>query len=111
MKHCSSNIYKKNLNKVDIPWVNHVWNHYPIGDTQATNISGSFLWRDIMKLVDKFIAICTDTHRNDDTILFWNDTWSGITPAKEFPRLHSFALSSLLSVKEVFIYEDITSLL
>jgi hypothetical protein len=37
---------------------------------------------------------------------FGNDTWNGILTAKEFPRLHSFAPNTLLSVKDAILCED-----
>jgi hypothetical protein len=92
----------KFYNKEEIPCVKLVCNYYPNGVPQATNLCGSFWWRDIMKLVDKYRAICTATPGCGDSILFWHDKWSGIIPAQEFPRLHSFALNNQLSVKEMF---------
>jgi hypothetical protein len=61
-KH-SSNTYINSLiiNKKEIPWVSLVWNYYPNGVPQATNLCGSFWWRDTMKLVDKYRTFCTAT--------------------------------------------------
>jgi hypothetical protein len=59
-----------------------------------------------MKLVDKYSSICTATPGSGETIMFCNDTWFGITHAKEFLRMHSFALNTLLSVKEVHLSKD-----
>jgi hypothetical protein len=101
----------KFYNKEDLPWVKLVWSYYPNGVPQATNLCGSFWWRDIMKLVDKYIAVCNATAGCGDSILFWNDTWNGILPSKQFPRLHSFALDTLLSVREVVQCEDRSTLL
>jgi hypothetical protein len=89
------------FNKKDISWVKLVWNYYPNGVPQATNLCGFFWWRDVMKLVDKYREICNATPGSGESILFWHDKWSGIIPAKQFPRLHSFALNNQLSVKEV----------
>jgi hypothetical protein len=52
-----------------------------------------------MKLVDKYRAVCTATSFSRDTILFGNDTWNEILFSKKYPRLLSFALDNLLSVK------------
>jgi hypothetical protein len=60
------------------------------------------LWlREILKLVDEYRSICTTSVGKGDTLLFSNDRRNGMYPAKDFPRLHSFALDSSLSVKEV----------
>jgi hypothetical protein len=80
------------FNKKDIRWVKLVSNYYPNGVPQATNLCGSFWWRDVMKLVDKYREICNATPGSGKIILFWNDKWSCITPAR--PRLHSFALNT-----------------
>jgi hypothetical protein len=101
----------KFYNKEELPWVKLIWNYYSNGVPQATNLYGSFWWRDIMKLVDKYIAVCNATAGCGDSILFWNDTWNGILPSKQFPRLHSFALDTLLSVREVVQCEDRSTLL
>jgi hypothetical protein len=100
----------KFYNKEKVPWVRLVWNYYPNGVPEATNLCGSFWWRDIMKLVDKYRAICSATAGCGDSILFWNDNWNGIVPSKQFPRLHSFSLDTLLSIKEVVQCEDRSTL-
>jgi hypothetical protein len=63
-----------------------------------------------MKLVDKYRAVCTATAVAGDSILFWNDKWNGILFSEKYPRLHSFALDTLLSVKEVIQCQDRSSL-
>jgi hypothetical protein len=63
-----------------------------------------------MKLVDKYRVVCTATAVAGDTILFWNDTWNETLFSKEYPRLHSFALDTLLSVKEVVQCQDRSTL-
>jgi hypothetical protein len=100
----------KFYNKEDLPWVKLVWSYYPNGVPQATNLCGSFWWREIMKLVDKYRAVCTATAVAGDSILFWNDKWNGILFSEKYPRLHSFALDTLLSVKELIQCQDRTSL-
>jgi hypothetical protein len=60
----------KFLNKADIPWVDLVWHYYPNGIPQVANLCGSFWWRDIIKLIDKYREICTVKIGAGDTALF-----------------------------------------
>lgn len=45
----------KFFSKADMAWVNLVWeNYYSNGELPGQNHRGSFWWRDILKLLDKF---------------------------------------------------------
>ena len=45
----------KFFNKKDVPWVNLIWDSYcHSSPPQVTQLCGSFWWRDILKLYDKF---------------------------------------------------------
>jgi hypothetical protein len=59
-----------------------------------------------MKLVDEYRVVCTTTPGRGDSTLVWHDSWNGIVQASEFPRLHSFALDSQISVQEVVSCSD-----
>ena len=48
----------KFFNREDIPWIKLGWQYYPDGVTQVANLCGSFWWRDVMKLVDKYREFC-----------------------------------------------------
>jgi hypothetical protein len=87
-----------------------VWSYYPNRVPQEKKLRGSFWWRDVMKLVDKYRAVCTATAGSGDTIIFRNDTWDGMLFSKQYPRLHSFALDTLLSFKEVVQCEERSTL-
>lgn len=48
----------KFLNKMDIPWASLIWNSYcHNGVPQNTTPCGSYWWKDICDLVDKFTTI------------------------------------------------------
>lgn len=54
----------KNLHKffsrVDIPWVHLVWEKYYSNGRLPNHVKkGSFLWKDILKLLDKFKGLAT----------------------------------------------------
>lgn len=100
----------KFFNKEDVPWVKLVWNYYPDGVPQVSKLCGSFWWRDIMKLVPTYRSFCSVKVQAGDTAVFWSDEWNGKIMQKEFLRLHSFALDTNLSVKEVVGTFDRTQL-
>jgi hypothetical protein len=65
--------------KVDIPWVNLIWNtHYANGEVpHATKDKGSFWWRDILKLADIYMGIASCKVGDGTTVVFWSDVWNG----------------------------------
>ena len=66
----------KFFNKFDIPWVHLIWDsYYAVSPPHATDQCGSFWWRDIMKLFDKFWSIARSITRSGSSILFWQDKW------------------------------------
>jgi len=63
----------KFYNEADIPWVSMTWSKFysnPQTPPQARSPIGSFWWKDIMTLFDKFrdLAICNPN--NGRTVLF-----------------------------------------
>ena len=94
------------FNKENVPWVNMVWNYYPNGVPQDSNLCGSFSWRDVMKLAQIYMGFCKVKVGVGDNAVFWSDTWNGTVLQSYFPRLFSFPLNAKLSVKEVLWTED-----
>jgi hypothetical protein len=95
------------FNHVDVPWVNLIWQAYYEGSVpQAEKLCGSFWWKDICKLLDKFRAISTVLPGRGDTFLFWSDSWmfdGSVQPiAQRFPRLHSYVKEPNLTAKQVY---------
>ena len=110
IKHVS-----KFYNKVDVPWVHLICNTYYHGRVpHATTFCGSFWWRDICKLMDKFRMVCTVHVHRGDTVLFWSDSWSlgdsSIPLDQRFARLFSFVIDPLISAAEVFDMSELTPL-
>jgi len=53
MKHLN-----KFYNKEDVPWVSLVWNtYYHERVPHATELCGSFWWKDVAKFMDSFVAV------------------------------------------------------
>ena len=65
----------KFYNKRDIPWVNLIWStYYANGEVpHATQEKGSFWWKDILKLCDKFRGVAACSVGDGSTVLFWLD--------------------------------------
>lgn len=63
-----------------------------------------------MKLVLKYRAICTVQVKEGDTTLFWSDVWGDKVPQFKYPRLFSFAIDANMSVKDVVLTQDRTTL-
>ena len=108
-------IVSKFYNKSYIPWVNLLWDtYYHDRVPHATILCGSFWWRDLCKLMDKFRMVSKVQVLAGDTALFWGDDWNLNHYAgpldQVFQRLFSFVKDPLLSVKEVFATQDITTL-
>ena len=59
--------------KEKIPWVDLVWSLYSTAVPHAQTVKGSFWWRDIFSLVDKYRSITSCTVGNGSSILFWKD--------------------------------------
>jgi hypothetical protein len=89
----------KFFNRADIPWVHLVWEkHYANGKLPGQNKKGSFWWRDILKLLDKFKGMASVAARDGSTCLLWNDCWSGQPLKLAYPELFSFAKKPLISL-------------
>jgi len=83
----------KFYNNADDPWVTLTWSRFYSNNQtppQARSPVGSFRWKDIMKLFDKFqsLVVCNPNRRN--TTLFWSDIWVDQTMKDKFPQLFSF---------------------
>ena len=105
----------KFYNKSDVPWVSLVWGaHYGESVPHAQNLCGSFWWRDIMKLVEKFWLIATIQPGKGNSFLFWEDSWvfAGSTEplSLRYPRLYSYVLDKNSSATEVYGQQDLLSM-
>jgi len=83
----------KFYNHADIPWVSLTWSKlYSNNSTHphARSPIGSFWWKDIMKLMDKFLLMAKCNTSKDNSVLFWHDNWLQDTVKSSFPQLYSF---------------------
>jgi hypothetical protein len=94
----------KFFNRVNVPWVQLVWNRY-YSDGKlprlTSNFRGSFRWRDLLKLLDPFKGMAMVTIHNGASCFFWLDLWEGQVLQHSFPELFSFCRDTFVSVKAV----------
>lgn len=83
----------KFFNRVIIPWVSFVWKkYYSSGKLLPGSAKkGSFWWKDIIKLLDKFKGMARVQIRNGRSCFLWEDLWVTEILSKKFPELFSFA--------------------
>ena len=101
----------KFFNKKDIPWVNLVWEkHYRGGRLPGTVKKGSFWWRDVIKLLQKYKDMVSIKVNNGSSCLFWLDSWDSTILKDSYPQAFSFAKNKNISVYNVMNAENITEL-
>ena len=76
----------------------------------ATADKGSFWWKDLLHLCDKFRGIATCTVGNGSTVLFWLDVWNGFFLQEKLPRLFTFAKNQKISVAAFLSTPDMSTL-
>ena len=82
----------KIFNKEDIPWVSLVWEkYYGSGKLPGSSKKGSFWWRDIVKLLNKFKGMARVEIGNGSSCFLWEDLWGNEILNQKFPELFSFA--------------------
>lgn len=91
----------KFFNRKDTPWVSLIWEtYYDSGKLPGTSKKGSFWWRDVLKLLDKFKGMARVEVNNGKSCMLWEDLW-GIEPViHKFPELHSFVKKQHISFAE-----------
>lgn len=102
----------KFYNKVEVPWVQLIWNKYYTNKVaHASREVGSFWWKDIQPLSTIFRGIARCTLGDGSSVLFWDDLWFEDVIAQRFPRLTSFASDRRISVKDAMRAESLDDLL
>lgn len=102
MKPLLMKFLDKFYNNTEIPWVTLTWTKFYSSiqtPPQARSPVGSFWWKHILKLFDRYqdLAVCNPNGGN--TVLFWTDTWAGQPLKDKFPQLLSFTRKSKCSIR------------
>ena len=68
-----------------------VWEkHYTNGRLSSHVKKGSFWWRDILKLLDKYKGMASVSVADGASCFLWDDCWHGQPLKLTFPELYSF---------------------
>lgn len=103
--------FHKIFNKMDLPWVNLIWEkHYGNGKLPSHIRKGSFWWRDTLKLLPDYKSVAKPHIENGESSLFWHDSWTNQALATLAPELFPFAKNKQITVHNAFIEEDFTDL-
>jgi hypothetical protein len=106
MKHLN-----KFYNKADIPLVHLIWNkYYSTKVPHATRESGSFWWKDMLRLNTIYRGITKCELGNGSSICFWDDLWTDLVLSHTYPRLASFARNRGALVMKVMEVVDLYGL-
>ena len=102
----------KFYNEAEIPWVSLTWSKfYSNSQTppQSRSPIGSFWWKDIMTLFDKFrdLAICNPS--NGRIVLFQADKWSDQSLQELYPQLLSSTKKKKCSIR-FFLNQDVSKI-
>jgi len=91
----------KFYNNVDLPWVNLTWSklyentHTP---PHARSLVGSFWWKDVLKLFDKFKSFTVCILNKGNSVQLWANNWSGSILKNSMPQLFSFTRKPKCSI-------------
>lgn len=91
----------KFYNRAPIPWVQLVWDkYYARNRLSAQNIAfrGSFWWRNILKLINKFKGLAVLSLQDGQSCFLWHDLWGTDICSQRFPELFSFAKNTMITV-------------
>lgn len=89
----------KFYNRLDVPWVKLIWSvYYEDRVPHATDMCGSFWWRDVMQLSPIYRGVTRVEVGDGSTVLFW-DLWHDEVLSDSHPRLCSFAKDEDVSVQ------------
>jgi hypothetical protein len=59
---------------------------------------GSFWWRDILKLINKFKGLAVFSLQDGQSCFLWHDLWATDICSQRFPELFSFAKNTMITV-------------
>jgi len=101
----------KFYNKADVPWVQLIWSaYYQNNVPHLSTAKGSFWWKDILKLFQKFSQIATCIPSMGDSVGVWKDKFRVDIFSLQFPHLFTYVYNKNLSLKELLQVQDILSI-
>jgi hypothetical protein len=91
----------KIFNRADCPWVDLIWNnYYSNGSLPSHKPKGSFWWRAVLKLMDKFKGMAMVHVQNGSSVLLWFDMWENKVRYLQEAELFSFSIRKDITLKQ-----------
>jgi len=101
----------KFFNKEDVPWVSLVWErYYDNGRLPGRQKKGSFWWKDVLKLLDKFKDMARVEVNSGQSCYLWEDLWENQPISAKFPELFSFARNKKITFQAARAQAQVHSL-
>jgi hypothetical protein len=101
----------KFFNKASLPWVSLIWErYYDNGQLPVMGKKGSFWWKDLLKLLDKFKGLAKVQINNGTSCFLWKDLWADEVLNQKFPELHSFAINNNITYSKAISANQLTNL-
>lgn len=100
------------FNHADVPWVTLTWSKFysnPQTPPQARCPIGSFWWKEVLKLFDKYQSLASCIRNKGNTVMFWYDVWLDKALKVRFPQLFSFSKKHKCSIS-YFLDQDVPRL-
>ena len=105
----------KNLHKfysrMDVPWVNLIWNsYYSDSMLPGQQLEGSFWWKAHLILIDFYKGMAKCNLGDGKSVYFWTDLWNEKCLHKKLPHLASYARHANTTVNEAIQNEFLEDL-
>lgn len=101
----------KFCNKINLPWVNLLWEQYYSHDLPThTTPEASFWWKDTLKQLATYKGNAHCRAQQGKTVLFWQDRWNDNPLATTWPQLHSFVINQFSTNWDIANFQDLTDL-
>lgn len=92
----------KFYNRADTPWVTLTWSKLYANTQTPPHLRspvGSFWWKDVLKLFEKFDSISICSPNKGNSVSFWSGSWSGQYFKEKYPQLFSFTRKPKCSLR------------
>jgi hypothetical protein len=91
----------KFFNKEDVPWVSLVWEkYYSNGRLPGNSRQGSFRWKDVLKLLEKFKGMAKVNVNNGKPCFIREDLWGSDSPEHKYLELFSSVKKEQISFEK-----------
>jgi len=98
----------KFYNRADIPWVSFVWEaYYQQKVPHLTAATGSFWWKDILKLNAKFRDLAHCIFGKGNSVGLWHDVLFQQPLSTTYPHLFQYIANQNISLGQALMQSDL----